>query len=128
MAYSHHLAEDDLAFPYFKKIIPHAPYDRLHEDHQQIVVLLDQIQSAGEAAPLRDHPKENLAEMNQEFAQHSASHSGPDYLVVPFMLYNLAPDDRAAKERELPPIVTKQLIPFVWNKKWKSIQPFLLSD
>ena len=164
---SHHLTEDDLAFPYFKRIIPHAPYDRLHEDHQQIVVLLEQIQSAAEAAALGDHPKENLAEMNrllgklqemwhphihieetnfnqdevnqgysheeqakmnQEFIQHSAKHSRPDYLVLPFMLYNLSPDDRAAMERELPPIVTQQLIPVVWKEQWKSMQPFLLSD
>ncbi|MDR3575005.1 MAG: hemerythrin domain-containing protein [Anaerolineaceae bacterium] len=40
---SHHLTEDDLAFPYFKKIIPTAPCDRLSAEHQQIVVLLEAI-------------------------------------------------------------------------------------
>ncbi len=164
---SHHLTEDELAFPYFKKLIPTAPYDRLSEEHQQIVVLLDQIQSATEAATLGDHPKENLNEMNRllvklqqmwhphihteetdfdkdkvnqgysheeqdrmntEFAQHSANHSGPDYLVLPFMLYNLTPDDRTEMIRLLPPIVTQQLIPIAWKEQWKSVQPFLLPE
>ena len=164
---SHHLTEDDLAFPYFKKIIPSAPYDRLSQEHQQIVVLLEQIQSAAEAAALGDAPKEHLAEMNrlltklqemwhphihteehdfnrdslnesishneqtrmiQEFAEHSAKHSSPEYLVLPFMLYNLAPDDRAAMAHDLPPIVTQQLIPIVWKEQWKSMRPFLLPE
>jgi hemerythrin-like domain-containing protein len=164
---SHHLTEDDLAFPYFMKKFPHAPYGRLAEDHHYIVGLLDQIQSAAEAAALGDHTKENLAEMNRllinlqevwhphihveeadfdqdkvnqaysheeqakmnvEFAEHSTKNSGPDYLVLPFMLYNLAPDDRTAMERELPPIVSQQLIPIAWKEQWKSMQPFLLPE
>ena len=164
---AHHLTEDDLTFPYFNKIIPNAPYDRLSEDHRQIVVLLDQIQNAAEAAALGDRPKENLTEMNRllgklqemwhphihieetdfdqdkvnqafsheeqekmsmEFSEHSAKHSGPDYLVLPFMLYNLAPADRSAMARELPPIITEQLIPIAWKDQWKSMQPFLLSE
>ncbi|MDR3575006.1 MAG: hypothetical protein P4L50_14190 [Anaerolineaceae bacterium] len=59
---------------------------------------------------------EEQARMNSEFAEHSAKHSSPDYLVLPFMLYNLPPDDRAAMERELPPIVTEQLIPIAWKE------------
>ena len=164
---SHHLTEDDLVFPYFMKKIPHAPYSRLSEEHQKIVILLDKIQAAVEAAALGDNPKENLNKMNhllielqevwhphihieetdfnqdnlnqaysheeqarmsKEFAQHGAKSSGPDYLVLPFMLYNLIPEERAAMARELPPIITQQLVPIAWKEQWKSMQPFLLPE
>jgi hemerythrin-like domain-containing protein len=62
----------------------------------------------------------------QQFAQHSQQHGGPDYLVVPFMLYNLSPDDRAAFSQAMPPIVTQQLVPIVWKEKWEPMVPFLL--
>ena len=38
---------------------------------------------------------EEQIQLGQRFAQHSAEHSQPDYLVVPFMLYNVEPEDRA---------------------------------
>jgi hemerythrin-like domain-containing protein len=62
----------------------------------------------------------------QQFAQHSAEHAGPDYLVVPFMLYNLSTEDRAAMSQAMPPIITQQLIPVVWKEKWAPMKPFLL--
>ena len=53
---SHHLTEDDLVFPYFMKKIPRAPYSRLSEEHQKIVILLDQIQAAADQKCLRYDP------------------------------------------------------------------------
>ncbi len=53
-------------------------------------------------------------------------HSGPDYLVVPFLLYNLSPEDRATMSAEMPPVVTQQLVPVVWKEKWQPMSPFLL--
>ena len=32
--HGHHLTEDDLVFPYFKKIVPDAPYEKLSADHK----------------------------------------------------------------------------------------------
>jgi hypothetical protein len=62
----------------------------------------------------------------QQFAQHSQEHTGPDYLVVPFMLYNLLPEDRAILAQAMPPMVTQQLVPVVWKDKWEIMKPFLL--
>jgi hypothetical protein len=62
----------------------------------------------------------------QIFARYSQGHSGPDYLVVPFMLYNLSPDDRAILARAMPPVVTQELVPKAWKEKWSPMQPFLL--
>ncbi len=39
VTHSHHLSEDDIAFPYFRSHID-APYDRLKDDHKKIASLL----------------------------------------------------------------------------------------
>jgi hemerythrin-like domain-containing protein len=61
------------------------------------------------------------------FAEHGRTHTGPDYLVVPFLLYNLPPDERAMFARAMPFIVTRLLVPLVWKKRWAPMKPFLLS-
>ena len=53
-------------------------------------------------------------------------HAEPANLVVPFILYNLSPEDRAIMTQGFPEIVTKQLVPVDWKEEWKSMQPFLL--
>ena len=60
------------------------------------------------------------------FGEHGRKHAGPDYLVVPFLLYNLPGEKRAAFARTMPPVVTQQLIPVVWKEKWEPMKPFLL--
>jgi hemerythrin-like domain-containing protein len=62
----------------------------------------------------------------QLFAKLSQEHAQPDYLVVPFILYNLAPEDRAIMAGAMPPMVTQELVPKVWKEKWAPMQPFLL--
>ena len=61
------------------------------------------------------------------FVEHGRKHMGPDYLVVPFLLYNLPPEERAILARMMPPIVTQQLVPMVWKAQWAPMLPFLLS-
>jgi hemerythrin-like domain-containing protein len=58
--------------------------------------------------------------------EHGMKHSGPDYLAVPFILYNLSPEDRAAMSEQMPPIVIQQLVPVAWKGKWEPMSPFLL--
>jgi hypothetical protein len=60
-----------------------------------------------------------IGEANQE-------HSGPDYLVVPFTLFNLPQKDRAYMSDLMPPVVTQHLIPVAWKEKWQPMSPFLL--
>jgi hemerythrin-like domain-containing protein len=60
-----------------------------------------------------------------EFAEYSRQHINPDYLVVPFILYNLTPEDRAVMSQVFPPIVTEQLVPIDWRNKWEPMLPFL---
>jgi len=62
----------------------------------------------------------------QTFAKFGQEHAGPDYLVVPFMLYNLSSEERAILAGAMPPMVTQELVPKVWREKWMPMKPFLL--
>ena len=53
-------------------------------------------------------------------------HSGPDYLVVPFTLFNLPQKDRGHMSDLMPPAVIRELIPTAWKEKWQPMSPFLL--
>jgi hemerythrin-like domain-containing protein len=63
--YAHHEVEDALAFPYFKERIPEAPYDRLMQEHQKMLPLLEQINQG--ALQIRDEQteKEGLTSTNE---------------------------------------------------------------
>jgi hemerythrin-like domain-containing protein len=69
MLRSHHLTEDELAFPYFKKLLPDVPYDTLSAQHKEIVRYLDKIDEwigkAGKSASL----KEEWARLNDDITQ-----------------------------------------------------------
>lgn len=70
-------------------------------------------------------PEEHVR-LIRDFAAHSQSIAKPDYLVVPFLLFNLDREERAHFSRALPPTVTEQLVPGAWKEKWASMRPFLL--
>jgi len=65
--------------------------------------------------------------LGQRAAQHSQEHAGPAPLIVPFMLYNLPPVERAVMAGRMPPAVTQQLLPGPWKEQWAAMQPFLLA-
>lgn len=161
MINAHHLAEEDLAFPYLHPLLPEAPYDVLLSEHRVFEPILGEVAEAIDGAESSDalydlhsavsrleelwhphisteemhfsvptlarvmsqHEHERLSALLVEFDQH---HSGPDYLVLPFMLFNLDGDYRTAMIKEFPPVVTEQLIPIAWKDKWASMKPFLL--
>lgn len=63
----------------------------------------------------------------KQFMEHSQQHAKPDFLVVPFLLYNLPLEQRSAFAEAMPPVVTEQLVPVVWKEKWEPMKPFLLA-
>jgi len=69
---------------------------------------------------------EEMIRIQKEYGEFFQEHTGPAYLVVPFALYNLSPEDRAILAQGFPEMVTKQLVPIDWKDKWTSMQPFLL--
>lgn len=90
------------------------PHIRIEEDHFSV---------AHVATLIGAEEHERLA---QAAMKHSQQHSGPAYWVVPFLLYNLPPDQRAVFARPMPPVVTRLLVPIVWRWKWARMRPFLL--
>ena len=71
----------------------------------------------------------NSKEMNKiinESLEYYLELATPTYLVVPFALYNLSPEDREKVAKEFPEKMTKKLIPIDWRDKWAPMKPFLL--
>jgi len=68
---------------------------------------------------------ENL-QLGQKMGESSQKHLHAPPVEIPFVLYNLAPDDRAMMAKMLPPVVTQQLVPLVWRAQWAPMKPFLL--
>jgi hypothetical protein len=91
------------------------PHIQTEEDHFSVEV-------GAELFSIEEH-----IELGQAFAKHSQEHAtGPDYLMVPFMLFNLSAEDRAILSQAMPPIITQELVPVAWKEKWAPMAPFLL--
>jgi len=69
---------------------------------------------------------EEQGRMSGAMAKHSQDHATPGYLALPFTLFNLHADDRAAMAAAMPSVVMNQLIPFVWKDQWAPMKPFFL--
>jgi hypothetical protein len=72
-------------------------------------------------------PPEEHRRMNKMFMEHMQQHTGPPSLILPFLLFNLSPEQRRYFAAEMPPEVTGQLVPVVWKQQWAPMQPFLLA-
>lgn len=69
---------------------------------------------------------EEMARLRKEVTEFFQEHTGPPYLVAPFALYNLSPEDRAILASGFPEAVTKKLIPIDWKDEWTPMKPYLL--
>lgn len=65
----------------------------------------------------------NLTAAMSKYAQ---DHTGSPFLSIPFVLYNLEPDERAAMSATLPPVMIQEMIPIQWKDLWAPMKPFLL--
>jgi hemerythrin-like domain-containing protein len=69
---------------------------------------------------------EEQRQVTRKVERHAQLHSWPPRLVVPFMLYNLEPEDRVVLEKTIPGFVTKIVVPVVWKRAWAPMKPYLL--
>jgi len=89
-------------------------------------IKIEESQLYTKIASLKLSPEEANMKM-QEFSQFFQEHTaGPPYLNMPFVLYNLSPEDRAIFSRDFPETVLKQLVPIDWKDKWAPMKPYLL--
>jgi hypothetical protein len=75
------------------------------------------------AALLSD--EENL-DLGRKTSESSQKHLHAPAVELPFVLYNLEPEDRAVMAQAMPPAVTQQLVPVAWRDQWAPMKPFLL--
>lgn len=64
-------------------------------------------------------------QLSQEVAEYSQQQADPAFM-VPFLLYNLPPEERANMAQAMPPVVIQEMVPVVWKEKWVPMEPFLL--
>jgi hypothetical protein len=69
---------------------------------------------------------EENAQLAAQLAEHGRQHALPSELVLPFVLYNLTPQDRAGLAATMPAVITQQLVPGPWRETWAPMEPFLL--
>jgi hypothetical protein len=69
---------------------------------------------------------EEQGHISAAMAKHSQEHATPGYLAIPFVLFNLNAEDRAAMAASLPSMVVEELIPKAWKEQWAPMIPFLL--
>jgi hypothetical protein len=65
-------------------------------------------------------------ELGQRIGENSQKHLHAPPVEIPFILYNLAPEDRETMAKAMPPVVTQQLVPLAWRAQWAPMKPFLL--
>jgi hemerythrin-like domain-containing protein len=163
---SHHLTEDEIAFPYFRDKLPGAPFDALMKQHQKMVILLTEIDLALDKWERAEQLDGNLIRLENAltrlydawlphihletvefivkadalipveeqlrlitlFSKHSQKYAVPPELTVPFLLYNLPPEDRSAFSKDIPAEVVQHLVPVVWRTHWEPMTPYLLTS
>ena len=64
-------------------------------------------------------------QLSREVGEYSQKQGNPA-LMVPFLLYNLPPEERASMAMAMPPVVLEELLPVVWKETWAPMEPFLL--
>lgn len=78
----------------------------------------------GRVGSLNLGPDENN-KLKKEYFKFIMEHGEPLNLVIPFVLYNLSPEDRVVEEGLIPD-ETKKLIETDWKDEWVSMKPFML--
>lgn len=62
---SHHLTEDEIAFPYFREKMPGAPFDILIRRHQEMVEILGEIKLSLDKCEKNDQLETNLENLEE---------------------------------------------------------------
>lgn len=52
----------------------------------------------------------------------------PYSLTMPFILFNLEPEERQIMAMELPPEIIEELIPHAWKAEWETMTPFFVEN
>jgi hypothetical protein len=121
--------------------LPPAIADLSDDAHKGLLIIVDTLRKISEIwAPhiqLEEHffskvnlnsvmPLEDQRRISEAASKHSQENSQPPYWVVPFVLYNLAREDRAIMAATFPPAIMEELVPIDWAEQWAPMRPLLL--
>lgn len=98
---------------------------RLDESWQPHIQMEDE-ELITKADALVPDEQEQLSLVRQVGEHSSRISLLPASLTVPFMLYNLPPEDRKVFSQTMPPEIVQKLVPLVWKEQWESMAPFFL--
>lgn len=95
--------------------------DKIWDNH----IHIENTQLYGKIKSLNLDP-EDMSKIENESREFFQEHSGPPYMVIPFVLFNLSSEDRRVITQGFPDVVTNQLLFGDWKDKWISMQPYFL--
>jgi len=90
---------------------PHFQLEELYLNEENISKIIDD---------------EEQIRLTKLFAEEGKKHIAPDYLLIPFILYNLSPENRAVISQAFPPFVIEKVTTSEWRDKWQTMSPFLV--
>lgn len=90
---------------------PHFQLEELYFNEENISKIIDD---------------EEQIRLTKLFAEEGKKHISPDYLLIPFILYNLSPENRAVISQAFPPFVIEKVSSSDWRDKWQTMSAFFV--
>jgi len=152
MLRAHHGYEDELLLPLLRRLEAEGPWEQVSEEHERLAALCSRLERAGageradllqsihelvvphmqaeEAHLTPDHWRQWLAEdearaFGKEVAAHSRAHLKPSTKLLPLIVFNLTPSERAEFTERMPGFVVKGLVPYAFRPMWRKLRPFM---
>lgn len=69
---------------------------------------------------------EEQLRISTEVNKYSQEHTSPPYWIIPFVLFNLEPDDREIMSSMMPAEIVNEMVPVTWKDQWTPMKPFLI--
>jgi hypothetical protein len=148
----HHAYEDELLLPLLARKGAEGPWAEVATEHEQLAALLSRLERAKGATraelleqvarlvgPHMNKEEQHLTEavwaqllsddeasaFGKEVAAHSRASLKPATKLLPVLLYNLTPTERAAFTARMPAFVVKGLVPWAFRPAWRGLRPFM---
>lgn len=152
MLRAHHGYEDDLLLPLLRQLQAEGPWSKVHDEHERLAVLVARLSRVGATQRLgllrqvRDLVVPHMAEeevhlrprqwrqwlgeeeargFGKEVAAYNRAHLKPGTKLLPLIIYNLTPSERAAFTEKMPRFLVKGLVPFAFRPMWRPLRPVM---